>query len=233
MKPLLLALPVLFTACVDDEVTTADHAAYLADGDTPALGVLALVNNATFDELDVGVGLDRRAARNIVDHRITDPIDSIAELDTIPYVGPTALDKLAAYADAHGWGQLQARSWCQVYQQLRFEDATSLEQLNVQSSTGGGFGFGTTQLMALLTLGSPAEIQIRLTDGDTLVSGMSATIETPLPIVWDRFGAAPANSGTFRLDIPVAYQESLGTIAGIAVVDGHMRCALWRTPNPF
>jgi hypothetical protein len=81
--------------------------------------VLALVNEAPFDRLDKpeeedGVGLDRRAARNIVDHRMgpdgvdgtddDDPFDDLSELDAVPYVGPSALDRLFRYAVAHGYG---------------------------------------------------------------------------------------------------------------------------------
>ncbi len=70
--------------------------------------VLALVNRADRDLLDYDVGLDSRAATNIVAHRFgpdgivesadDDPFDTLVELDAIPYVGATALAKLDAYA---------------------------------------------------------------------------------------------------------------------------------------
>jgi len=80
-----------------------------------AAGILAFVNSpkATFETLDKDVGLDARAARNIVDHVLgpdsvlgtgdDDPFDSLEELDAIPYVGPVALNKLLAYATANGY----------------------------------------------------------------------------------------------------------------------------------
>lgn len=78
--------------------------------------ILALVNDpaTTFERLDLDVGLDRRAAANIIAHR--DGADgavgtaddrlfaSIDELDMVPYVGPAALDDLAAYALSNGYG---------------------------------------------------------------------------------------------------------------------------------
>lgn len=66
-------------------------------------GVLELVNSATLSQLDDEVRLDSRAAQNIVEHRVSDVIDSLAELDAISYVGPSALSKLLAYADENGY----------------------------------------------------------------------------------------------------------------------------------
>ena len=72
--------------------------------------VLKLVNNPTtsYELLDKTVMLDRRAARNIVDYRNgTDDtpgnaddkrFDTIQELDAIPYVGRSALEKMKQYA---------------------------------------------------------------------------------------------------------------------------------------
>ncbi len=79
--------------------------------------ILALVNDADTDLvlLDDDVGLDARAARNIIDARAgadltlgtadDETIASIAALDAISYVGPSALDKLATYALANGYGE--------------------------------------------------------------------------------------------------------------------------------
>ena len=79
--------------------------------------ILALVNDpaTTFQILDVDVALDRRAAQNIVAARdgadglagTADdrPFASVAELDAVPYVGPAALDALAVYALANGYGE--------------------------------------------------------------------------------------------------------------------------------
>lgn len=76
----------------------------------PWLAVLSFVNKAatTFYVLDIETGLDRRAARNIVTHRDgtdsqfgtadDDPFDDVPELDDIPYVGRSALEKLFNFA---------------------------------------------------------------------------------------------------------------------------------------
>ena len=74
--------------------------------------VLQLVNTASFTVLDDDVALDKRAAENIVDHRVgadgvdgsgdDDPFDTLEELDAIPYVGASALAKLLAYAEDNG-----------------------------------------------------------------------------------------------------------------------------------
>lgn len=79
------------------------------------LAMLAFVNDAATSEelLDDDVGLDARAARNIVAHRDgadavvgtedDDLFDDVAELDAVSYVGQSALGRLRAYAAAHGW----------------------------------------------------------------------------------------------------------------------------------
>ena len=75
-----------------------------------AADVLTFVNHrsTTFEVLDVNVGLDSRAAHNIIAHRDgpdgiygtadDNPFDSRQELDDVPYVGPTAMSKLENYA---------------------------------------------------------------------------------------------------------------------------------------
>lgn len=87
-----------------------DLVAALTPAETDA--VLDLVNEASFTLLDDDVALDKRAAENIVAHRDgadatagtadDDLFDTIEELDAVPYVGPSALEKLVAYAHAQG-----------------------------------------------------------------------------------------------------------------------------------
>lgn len=84
-------------------------------GSPEEAAVLALVNDPaiTFTILDDEVGLDRRAAENIIARRDgadalagtgdDDLFDTVAELDAVPYVGASALDALLAYAVAHGY----------------------------------------------------------------------------------------------------------------------------------
>jgi hypothetical protein len=84
----------------------------IVEGSPTAIGLLDFVNGASVETLDVTVGLDKRAANNIVAHIVgadgkrstsdDNPLDSIAELDAISYVGATALAKLSAYVAAHG-----------------------------------------------------------------------------------------------------------------------------------
>lgn len=71
---------------------------------------LALANTATFEELDLDVGLDVRAAGNIVDVRAgldgvegtadDQPYDRLAALDAVPWVGEAAIATLVAHAMA-------------------------------------------------------------------------------------------------------------------------------------
>jgi hypothetical protein len=58
---------------------------------TQADAVLAFVNNATFEQLDDDVGLDKRAAQSIFDDL---PIYAVLELSKRYYVGKSALGKL-------------------------------------------------------------------------------------------------------------------------------------------
>lgn len=87
----------------------------IAHGSPEEAAVLALVNDPAIDFaiLDDDVGLDRRAAENIITRRDgadalvatsdDDLFESIGELDAVPYVGASALDALLAYAVAHGY----------------------------------------------------------------------------------------------------------------------------------
>jgi len=71
----------------------------IADGSPEAAGVLAVANDTSEAKLKSAVGLSASAAHNIAAHG---QIDSLAELDDIPYVGPTVFRKLLAYAEAQG-----------------------------------------------------------------------------------------------------------------------------------
>jgi len=237
---------LLLAACVGEATDEVDdRVAFLADGDPSAAGVLRLVNAVSLAVLDDDVGLDGRAAANIVAHRDgadgvrgtadDDPFGTIAELDAIPYVGPAALDSLVAYAEANGWTSRPTRVWCDVLQQLRLADGTSLETVTLSSELGGGFGFGSVQVKAGFTHGPTiddhtlSEIRIQLLDGTAVVSAMSATVNLPVPrLDPPPVGFPPANSGTYRLNIPAAYQTALGTVPGVTVVGAHLRCALWQ-----
>jgi DNA uptake protein ComE-like DNA-binding protein len=94
-----LVFAALLAACVPAASPYAGSEGELAEGTPDAWAVLGLVNSAaaTVDLLDAQVGLDKRAAANIVARR---PFTTVAELDAVPYVAATALSKLTVYAEA-------------------------------------------------------------------------------------------------------------------------------------
>jgi len=113
---LLAALTCGACAARSDEAGAAASASPLiVEGSPEALGVLGLLNapTTTHTFLDDDVGLDRRAADNLIAHRDgtdgvvgtadDDPFDDVAEVDAVSWVGPSALDKLLAHARAGGW----------------------------------------------------------------------------------------------------------------------------------
>lgn len=127
MRPTRLAgLISLFTlagtfACsapTTDEQTEAIGGAHtdIEEGSSQALAVLELVNDPAVNValLDDDVGLDKRAAENIIAHRDgadaspetadDNLFDTLKELDDVPYVGQSAIDKLLTYAETHGYG---------------------------------------------------------------------------------------------------------------------------------
>jgi DNA uptake protein ComE-like DNA-binding protein len=67
--------------------------------------VLQIANSADLNTLDAAVGLDRRAANNIINARqASGSIASLSALGKIPYIGPEALARLRNYAVANGAG---------------------------------------------------------------------------------------------------------------------------------
>lgn len=98
-----------------DDFPTGKSDGGIDEGSPEAMAVLALLNDESVDlvELDDDARLNARAARNIIDHRNGDdgqvataddnPFDSLAELDDVPFVGPTALEALLHYAIAQGY----------------------------------------------------------------------------------------------------------------------------------
>ena len=128
----LLLVAISATACAPqgsnledlEEAERTEHG--LAEGSLEAWGVMNFLNdppedgvawpgNAAFDTLRGTVGLSNKAATNIAKHvrgaewkggknptEDDDPIDSIAELDAIPGVGPATMKKLLAYVKSIG-----------------------------------------------------------------------------------------------------------------------------------
>ncbi|MBP8811613.1 MAG: hypothetical protein KBG48_34675 [Kofleriaceae bacterium] len=98
--------------CADDGLDDADGA--LRDGSAEAVGVLRFLNSPAADvaTLDDGAALDARAARNIVGHvrgpdsllgtGDDDLLETMAELDAIPQVGPATIARLLTYVESIG-----------------------------------------------------------------------------------------------------------------------------------
>ena len=107
LLPVLLLTAACATTGEDDATDGIDEAALgtgkadLAAWSGGALaGAVRAANTLTLAELDDDAALAARAAKAIVARR---PLRGIAALDAVPYVGPVALTRLVAYADAQGW----------------------------------------------------------------------------------------------------------------------------------
>jgi subtilisin-like proprotein convertase family protein len=106
---------VVFVGCAAIDSPSDEQSAALSNGSPQAVGVLRLLNaeQVGFETLDVDVGLDRRAAENLIAHRDgpdgfyhtndDDFFDTLEEVDSISYVGPSAMAKLVAYAEANSY----------------------------------------------------------------------------------------------------------------------------------
>ena len=73
----------------------------LVDRAPGAEAVVAFLNAATttFEVLDLEVGLDRRAAQNLIARRDQAPFTRIEDIDAVPWVGEAALRQLRAFVD--------------------------------------------------------------------------------------------------------------------------------------
>lgn len=99
----------------DTEFTAETGVLALTPGTPQAVGVLNLLNDpaTTLEVLDHDAKLNSRAAQGIVHHRNGPdgefgtrddaPFDSIREIDSIRYVGPVALSRLAYWAQSQGF----------------------------------------------------------------------------------------------------------------------------------
>ena len=110
----LAACLVLSAACTQEgEFSPLDvdvQEKRVVEGSPESVGLLDFLNSPEthFEVLDVEVGLDRRAAGNLIGHRDggdnefgttdDDLFNSIDEVDSVRWVGPSALHKLAHYA---------------------------------------------------------------------------------------------------------------------------------------
>lgn len=97
------AVPYVGRVALDKLLAWARDGGFVPEPMGRDAATLALVNDpaTTFTLLDDDVGLDRRAAQNIIDGR---PFATIDALDAVSYVGTSALQKLGDYAVANGYG---------------------------------------------------------------------------------------------------------------------------------
>jgi hypothetical protein len=98
----------------DDSFLTGGKAdsAGIEEGSPQALGVLDVANTASIEELE-DLPLSSRAVDNLMYFRLGDDgrpgtdddgvFRSLAELDAIPFIGPIALQRLLAFAEAKGY----------------------------------------------------------------------------------------------------------------------------------
>jgi hypothetical protein len=127
IKLIPLATLTCFTVtagCVDaDDAEDGEGDSFLTDGKSDAhgiaddsleaSGILTMLQSATFQNLDVAAKLSSRAAREIVKHRQgrdaldgtadDNQIDTLAELDAVPYVGAAVFQSLLEHAEASRW----------------------------------------------------------------------------------------------------------------------------------
>ena len=100
---------------IDDDLSEVDPARSNWEGSAEGVGLIAFLNDkgTTFDLLDKTVGLDRRAAGNLIAHRDggdrlwgstdDDIYNSVDEIDAVRFVGPRSIDRMVEYAARNGW----------------------------------------------------------------------------------------------------------------------------------
>lgn len=76
----------------------------ITEGSEEALAIVDVANSTAVSTLVYDVGVDSRAADNVVKYRMEHKVfDSLAELDAIPYLGQDGFSKLLEYGKAHGY----------------------------------------------------------------------------------------------------------------------------------
>jgi hypothetical protein len=116
MRKLLFAITVCAGGCaVAMEEGDPETGAALEISVAQSAGILAFVNDpsTTFTRLDVDCGLYSDSARKIIKHRDgkdkdypsadDNRFDDLAELDSVPQVGPATMESIAACAQAFGF----------------------------------------------------------------------------------------------------------------------------------
>jgi hypothetical protein len=130
------------------DVVADDEATFdpMWDGTPGMLGVVEFLNapSTTFHLLDLGVGLERRAAEGIIAHRngadgwlgTSDDnlFDTIDEVDQVDFVGPATLARLATYLGVYGT-LANAQGLLGVYDGVEFSFEEASQTVKVANET--------------------------------------------------------------------------------------------------
>jgi len=99
----------------DNDLVELDPARSSWEGTPEGVGLVEFINDedTTFEVLDITVGLDRRAAGNLVAHRDggdrawgttdDDIYNTVDEIDAVRFVGPRTIDRMIGFAAKAGW----------------------------------------------------------------------------------------------------------------------------------
>ena len=99
----------------DDDLVELDPARSSGEGTPEGVGLVEFINDeaTTFEVLDITVGLDRRAAGNLIAHRDggdrawgttdDDIYNTVDEIDAVRFVGPRTIDRMVGFAAKSGW----------------------------------------------------------------------------------------------------------------------------------
>jgi hypothetical protein len=116
----LFPLSLTLVGCVTNDLDTweGDVSASpmgIVSGTPESIGLIDFLNDQStdFDLLDLDVGLDRRAAGNLISHRNggddmfgtsdDDLFSSVREVDSVRWVGPRSIEKMVEFAVALGF----------------------------------------------------------------------------------------------------------------------------------
>lgn len=140
----LFPLGLALVGCVSNELDTweGDVAASsmgIVSGTPESIGLIDFLNDAStdFEVLDLDVGLDRRAAGNLISHRNggddvygtsdDDLFSSVREVDSVRWVGPRSIERMVKFAEALGFvptGTDYLGTWDRVDFTVNEADAT-------------------------------------------------------------------------------------------------------------
>jgi DNA uptake protein ComE-like DNA-binding protein len=198
------AVPYVGRVALEKLLAWAESEGYVdAGGEARERAILGLVNHPDTTEslLDVDVGLDRRAATNIIAAR---PFANLAALDAVSYVGPTALDALAAYGLAHGYdeGPGEEPLPCAIISE--YVEGQGINNKGFEITNCGG---------APLDLASVGVCLVQ--NGDTTCGPTTSAGDTPLA-AGDAWVLCRTKGGTFNdpmTSLSAACDREVGTVA--------------------